>query len=94
MASKTKPQPYERSNSYRRVVKGVQNLANSLAQMNETYLNLLDRYKALGKEKESLLNLMQEAIDDCETCRGETGGGRCARCQTFAAAIAKAEGRA
>lgn len=28
-------------------------------------------------------SLMREAIENCETCQGETGTRRCARCQTF-----------
>lgn len=34
-------------------------------------------------ERDALREAMQEAFDNCETCRGEHGARRCARCQTF-----------
>jgi hypothetical protein len=40
-------------------------------------------------QRDKLAGLMQEAIDNCEMCRGETGARRCARCQTFSEALAE-----
>ncbi|HYF94437.1 MAG TPA: hypothetical protein VD969_19635 [Symbiobacteriaceae bacterium] len=43
-------------------------------------------------QRNQLARLMQEAVDNCETCRDTTmGPHRCARCQTFAEALAALE---
>ena len=43
---------------------------------------------ALRAENEALIKLMEEAMTNCETCRGEPVVSRmCARCQTFYKAI-------
>ena len=40
-----------------------------------------------------MLAAISDAVENCETCRGEKGPRKCARCQTFEKLIAKAEGR-
>lgn len=42
-----------------------------------------------------LLEAIKDAVENCETCRGNeyVGTDCCCRCQTFAKLIAKAEGR-
>lgn len=86
--SKTKPQPYEANKRLRRLVSAVQNVANESEQRRQWYRDLWERYDALGQEKELLVNTMQEALFNCETCRESTDvRSRCARCQTFAKVI-------
>ncbi len=46
----------------------------------------------LRKRVVRLEALMQEAFENCETCRGETDSRRCARCITFRKALDKEPG--
>jgi len=49
---------------------------------------LIKERNALRAENEALIKLMEEAMTNCETCRGEAVVSRmCARCQTFYKAI-------
>ena len=50
---------------------------------NSAYL-LITEIRSLRAENEALIKLMDEAMTNCETCRGEAVVSRmCARCQTF-----------
>lgn len=56
----------------------------------QTYRNyeLREKIAALEAELAKIREVMIEAINNCETCRGQTDDSRrCARCQTFSALL-------